>query len=103
MGPPKLADTLQISIEEAEQLFKEYAQSFPKLNNWLDKQAKFGLLNGYIRLAHPHNGIRWFGDINLAKQLRMDENPDWKQIYIIEGKAQRDSMNTTIQGENPVP
>lgn len=98
MGPPKLADTLQISIEEAESLFKEYGLAFPKLNAWLDSQAKFGLTNGYIRLNEPHNGIRWFKDIDIAKQLRQSSNPDWREIFIIEGKAQRDSMNTGIQG-----
>jgi DNA polymerase-1 len=98
MGPPKLAATLQIPIEESEALFKEYAQSFPKLEKWLNSQAKFGLTNGFIRLNAPHNGIRWFPDIKKAKQLRKEENPNWRDIMIIEGKAQRDSMNTGIQG-----
>jgi DNA polymerase I-like protein with 3'-5' exonuclease and polymerase domains len=94
MGPPKLADTLQIPIEEAEQLFKEYAQSFPKLNNWLASQAKFGKVNGYIRLPTPHKGIRWFDDIALSKELRKNQSDDWKTILTIEGQAERNSMNS---------
>ena len=102
MGPPKLADTLQIPIEEAEQLFKEYSQAFPKLNSWLDRQAKFGLTNGYIRFNKPHKGIRWFPELKKAKELRNSDNPSWREIMIIEGGIQRESMNTGIQGVGAV-
>jgi DNA polymerase-1 len=102
MGPPKLADTLQIPLEEAEALFKEYAQAFPKLNEWLSKQARFGKTNGYIRLPSPHNGIRWFPQLPDAKKMRESDDPSWRDIFIIEGKIERDSMNTGIQGGGAV-
>lgn len=98
MSEMKLADTLQIPIVEAEQLFKEYAQSFPKLNSWLEKQARFGVTNGYIRIGKPHNGIRWFPIISETKKWREEDQPHWREILINEGKVQRDSMNTPIQG-----
>lgn len=95
MGPPKLADTLQISLKEAEQLFDEYAQSFPKLNKWLESQGNFGRTNGYIRLAAPHNGIRWFSEL---MKLYEEEDPNFYAIAKVSAKVQRDSMNTPIQG-----
>ncbi len=98
MGPPKLADTLQIPLEEAEQLFREYALAFPKLNKWLENQAKLGKKQGFIRLPAPHNGIRWFTNMKLAYKLRQEDDVNWREVFKIEGKTERDSMNTPIQG-----
>jgi DNA polymerase-1 len=108
MGPPKLADTLQISIEEAEQLFKEYGTAFPKLNKWLEQQGKFGKLNGYSLTFKPCKRKRFYPEIETAKELRqkvqfVEKGSDeskflWKQILIIEGQVERNSMNSPIQG-----
>lgn len=113
MGPPKLADTLQISLEEAENLFKEYGQAFPKLNKWLEQQAKFGKTNGYSLTFKPCKRKRFYPEIATAKELRKqiefvqkgseESKALWKQILTIEGQVERNSMNSPIQGEQHCP
>jgi len=108
MGPNKLADTLQISIEEAEQLFKEYGIAFPKLNRWLDNQAKLGLTRGYSETFAPCRRKRFYPELEGIPKLREEAkyvikgSPEskalWKQILQTEGQVQRNSMNSPIQG-----
>ena len=107
MGPQKLADTLKISIEEAEELFKLYAQSFPKLNKWLDTQGKFGVTNYYSRTFNPCKRIRWYPDMKEIPKLRQEvqnitdsiiRKEYWKKILSTEGQVFRNSMNSPIQG-----
>lgn len=97
-GPPKLADLLNIELIEAEELFKVYENSFPTLNKYLKDQFSLGIRQGFIRIANPHNGIRWFPKIEEARKLRELEDKDWKSILSLEGKCGRDAMNTPIQG-----
>lgn len=107
MGPPKLADTLGISFEEAEQLFKEYAEAFPTLNKWLDDLGNFAKKNHYSETFAPCKRKRWYPDMNLlpelkakVKQLRGSEEAKkiWKEIFKIEGQTQRNGGNQPIQG-----
>lgn len=98
MGPNKLADSLGISIQEAEHKFIQYAKAFPSLDKWLKNQAAYGKKYACIRLNPPHSGIRWFPQIHNAKEERKKANPDWKLIFTAEGSAERESMNTPIQG-----
>lgn len=107
MGPPKLADTLKISLEEAEELFKLYAQAFPKLNQWLDLQGKFGVNNYYSRTFSPCKRIRWYPEMKFIPDLRLEvkdiQDPIirkeyWKRILSTEGQVFRNSMNSPIQG-----
>lgn len=109
MGPPKLADTLSISIEESEQLFKEYAEAFPKLNKWLEKQSKFAKENGYSETFAPCRRKRFYPDMERAKALRLEAkevlkgSPEskllWKEIFQIEGQTERNGGNQPIQGK----
>jgi DNA polymerase I-like protein with 3'-5' exonuclease and polymerase domains len=98
MGPNKLADTLEIDVEKAEDLFKQYAKAFPKLNAWLEGRSKFAKTNGYIPLANPHKGRRWFPTLPEAQRLRAENNPNWREIFKIEGSVEREGSNTPIQG-----
>ena len=106
MGPPKLADTLKISIDEANDLFKEYALAFPKLNAWLDKQGLLGKIHGYSETFYPCKRKRFYPEIDEARQLRIDVQTApyqltksmWKNILTIEGRVMRNSMNGPIQG-----
>lgn len=98
MGPPKLADTLGITIEEAEDLFKEYARAFPKLNKWLDNLGQFAIANAYSTTFSPCKRKRWYPDMHTAKKLRSTvkkgEKETWKQIFTIEGQTQRNGGNS---------
>jgi len=102
MGPNKLADTLSISIEEAEDLFKVYADSFPKLNKWLADQGKFAKNNMYSVTFPPCKRRRWYPDIKKARELRATvqegDKATWKEIMMIEGQTERNGMNHPIQG-----
>jgi DNA polymerase-1 len=94
-GPTKLVELAGVSLQEAEQLFKVYAEKFPNLEKWLKNQASFAKRYGYIRLPKPHYGIRWFPDMTVAKRLRMEEPKNWKEIFKIEGATERAGMNTS--------
>lgn len=102
MGAPKLADTLGITLEEAEKLFKEYAEAFPRLNKWLEDQGNFAVKNGYSLTFAPCKRRRWYPDTKLAAQLRKTvkkgDKETWRQILMIEGQTQRNGGNSPIQG-----
>lgn len=107
MGPNKLAETLKISIEEAEQLFVEYAAAFPKLNKWLDGLSNFAVKNYHSRTFSPCKRIRWYPEMKEIPELRNKvstiEDPEerramWKQILTTEGQVRRNGGNSPIQG-----
>ena len=87
MGPHKLADTLLISMKEAERLIQKYFTAFPAIKNFLTSLGNYGKVNGYIKTYAPYRRIRWFDE--------------WKGINTDKtamGKIERASMNTPIQG-----
>lgn len=47
-GPPKLADLLDIPIEESKKLFELYEGAFPVLNHWLAHQSKLAVKRGFF-------------------------------------------------------
>tara|TARA_R110000823_G_scaffold116301_2_gene239266 strand:- start:95 stop:706 length:612 start_codon:yes stop_codon:yes gene_type:complete len=108
MGPPKLADTLSISLEEANNLFEEYGKAFPVLNNWLKKQSQLAKKNMYSVTFSPCKRRRWYPEMQEAKNLRKDIDKYergslearalWKQILTIEGQVERNGGNSPIQG-----
>ncbi len=89
MSKFKLSNTLQISLEEADELIKKYFKATKQLKNYLDSCAKYGLANGYIRSFKPYSGIRWFPD--------WKENLDPYKDNKIIGEITRASYNTPIQ------
>jgi len=87
MGPNKLANQLQISIDEATELINKYFKVFPSIKNYLDTNAKDGKKKGHIRTMSPYQRIRYF--------------PEWKGSAtdkVDMGKIDRMSRNTPIQG-----
>lgn len=101
MGVNKLADTLSISIEEAEGLFREYSIAFPVLNKWLADQGKFAKQNMYSLSFKPCERRRWYPDMRIAKDLRntveSGDRETWKRILTIEGQTERNGGNQPIQ------
>lgn len=93
MGPHKLADTLNISKSEAEQLIDKYFTAFPNIKIFLDKLGEFGKRNGYILTLPPFKRRRWFdswypkiwNDRTMMGEL---------------GSIERASKNTPIQGSS---
>ena len=86
MSEFKLADTLQISTDEAGALIKTYFSSFPKIKKFLDSLGAFGIQKGYILTYAPYRRIRWF--------------PKWERgmSFKVKGEIERASKNTPIQG-----
>lgn len=109
MGPPKLADTLNITIEEANQLFEDYAKAFPKLNKWLNSQSYLAKKQGYSTTFAPCKRRRWYPDLAEAKRLRelaptyekgSEQSRNlWREIFKIEGQVERNGGNAPIQGK----
>ena len=91
MGPHKLADTLDISIKEAESLIQKYFAAFPSIGGFLDKLGSFGKKYGYIKTFPPYNRRRWFP--TWYPRIYKDKS----QAFEL-GSIERASKNTPIQG-----
>lgn len=99
MGPDKLADTLNIPLAEAEELFREYGKNFPDLNKWLDNQGRFANKAGYSVTFAPCKRRRWYPDVLKARELAKESiSNNYGDIKKIEGQTTRNGMNTPIQG-----
>ena len=91
MGPNKLADTLNISIDNAKLLIEKYFEAFPAIKGFLDKLGNFGKKFGYIKTFPPYNRKRWF--TNWYPRIW-----DNKSSSMELGSIERASKNTPIQG-----
>lgn len=89
MSKFKLSNTLQITIDEAEELIKKYFKASPKLKAYLDSCANYGLKNGYIRSYKPYSVVRYFP--NWSPDL--DPKKDFKVV----GEITRVSYNSPVQ------
>jgi len=88
MSKFKLADTMQISVEEADVIIKKFFKVVPDVEKFLDLLGNTAKSKGYIRTAAPYRRIRWFEGFNL---------PDnFKRL----GEIERAGKNTPIQGTN---
>tara|TARA_R110000803_G_scaffold36053_3_gene77651 strand:- start:10971 stop:12914 length:1944 start_codon:yes stop_codon:yes gene_type:complete len=91
MGPQKLSDSLQISIEDAESLIEKYFSVFPSIKKFLESLGNYGKRNGYIKTFAPYRRIRWFDEWFPGIETRHDKK---KEL----GTIERASKNTPIQG-----
>ena len=91
MGPNKLADTLNISIDDAKLLIEKYFEAFPAIKGFLEKLGNFGKKYGYIKTFPPYNRKRWF--TNWYPKIW-----DNKSSIMELGSIERASKNTPIQG-----
>ena len=91
MGPNKLSDTLNISLDAAKELIEKYFEAFPAIKGFLDKLGNFGKRYGYIKTFPPYNRKRWFS--NWYPKIW-----DNKSSMMELGSIERASKNTPIQG-----
>jgi len=94
MGPPKLADTLLIELDEAKRLINKFFTVFPAIKKTLTTMGNFGKKNGYIQTFMPYLRRRYFPNWSKAIQ-----DKDFVEL----GSIERASMNTPIQGEVQLP
>lgn len=79
-GVPKIAETLNVSISDANIVFDVLKSEIPNTFNYMSSVSDFALRNGYIIFNERTNSRRWF--------------PDRKQV----GKIKRAAINSPIQG-----
>ncbi len=91
MGPFKLANTLQISTEEAQILIDKYFSVFPSIKKFLNSLGNYGKRYGHIKTFAPFRRIRWFEDWFPGMGF---SSGDMKVL----GSIERASKNTPIQG-----
>jgi len=91
MGPNKLADTLNISMDGAKELIEKYFKEFPAIKGFLDKLGNYGKKYGYIKTFPPYNRKRWFS----TWYPKIWNN---KSSMMELGSIERASKNTPIQG-----
>jgi len=90
MSKFKLSSTLQITVDDAEALIKQYFKAFPKIKGFLNILGNYGKRYGYIRTFKPFRRIRWFDNW----RNDMHSKRDFKEL----GAIERMSKNTPIQG-----
>ena len=88
MSKFKLADTMDISVGEADKIIKKFFNVVPDVEKFLNNLGLLAKQRGYIKTAQPYGRIRWFEDF------------DQKENFIRQGEIERAGKNTPIQGTN---
>ena len=91
MGPNKLANTLNISVDDAKILINKYFKAFPDIKGFLEKLGNYGTKYGYIKTFPPYNRKRWFS--NWYPRIWNNSSASMEL-----GSIERASKNTPIQG-----
>lgn len=88
MSYKKLADTIQVSEEEAQRIIDTFFSKVPLVKKYLTNAGLFGQKNGYSITASPYNRVRWYeGYQDKYRKKRM-------------GEIERMAKNSPIQGTN---
>jgi len=89
MGPHKLADQLDIKLNEASELINKYFDAFPSIKTFLDKLGRYGRTHGYITTFKPFRRKRFFPEWDGPRTTPKDSS-----------MIERASKNTPIQGSS---
>ena len=99
MSEFKLADTIQIPIDDAKKLIKKFFSVVPAVSSFLTQLGELGKTRGYIRTGNPYRRIRFFPEwksyFKNYKNERL-QGTDFKDL----GSIERKSKNSPIQGTN---
>lgn len=87
-GARKIAETMNISIDQAETVLQVLREELPLTFEYLDRVAAFGTKNGYIIFNNRTNSRRWFPEVKSGKRLTTSEK----------SKIERACKNSPIQG-----
>lgn len=89
MGPHKLADQLDIKLNDASELINKYFDAFPSIKKFLDKLGRYGRTHGYITTFKPFRRKRFFPEWDGPQTSPKDSS-----------MIERASKNTPIQGSS---
>jgi DNA polymerase-1 len=95
MSKFKLADTIDISVDQADKIIKKFFDVVPQVNSFLNLLGNTGKKNGQIRTARPFRRLRQFGNWQSAM-----ENKGSSDSFKALGEIERASKNSPIQGSN---
>lgn len=88
MSEYKLADTIEVTEDNARSIINKFFSKVPKVKEFLDTLGYLGKTRGFIRTPKPYQRIRWFDGYN--------NTDDFKR----QGEIERASKNHPIQGGN---
>lgn len=87
MSKFKLADTIEIEVEQAGQIIDKFFKAVPKVKQFLDMLGRTAVQKGRIKSPPPYRRIRWFDDYK-------------SQDKKILGSIERQGKNMPIQACN---
>jgi DNA polymerase I - 3''-5'' exonuclease and polymerase domains len=94
MSAFKLADTIQVSVDKAQEIIDRFFKAVPKVKQFLHGLGELGKQRGYIRTGPVFSRVRWFPEWHACQ----DSNN--KNKFKLLGEIERASMNMPIQGCN---
>jgi len=97
MSEYKLADTIQVSVDDAKKLIKTFFSRVSQVYSFLVHLGELGKTRGYIRTGAPYRRLRYFPEwksyFKNYKNLSLNKE-DYKSL----GSIERKSKNSPIQG-----
>jgi DNA polymerase I-like protein with 3'-5' exonuclease and polymerase domains len=95
MSKFKLASTILVSVEEAENIINKFFSKVPKVQYFLDKLGEMAKRRGYIKSPAPYSRTRQFPKWNYLQQ-----NPSSPKREKWLGEIERAGENSPIQSTN---
>lgn len=94
MSSHKLSDTLSIDQQQAQSLIDKYFRAFPRIGDFLDALAAYGVKHAHIRTFAPFRRRRLFPEWLPDARAQLDYGGQRR----VQGSVERQSKNTPIQG-----
>lgn len=88
MSEFKLADTIEIPVDDAAKIIKKFFNAVPLVESFLTTIGRLGRDRGFIRSPKPYGRIRWFDGY--------ENRDDFKRL----GQIERQSKNHPMQAGN---
>ena len=98
-----LAKTLNMPVEEAEELINSFYKGFPTLKRLFQINNQFAVKHGYIHTNDITNRIRWIPEWEEYMKLKAKDyndltKPQRSRYASLKGRIGRKGQNTIIQG-----
>lgn len=94
MSKFKLAATILVSVDEADNIINKFFSKVPKVKEFLDALGNLAKTRGYIKTAPPYSRVRRFPKWEYLQQNNSNQKDRWL------GEIERAGKNAPIQGIN---